>query len=587
MVVTHGTQKHKLEIDPSTNGETFKFQLYSVTGVEPERQKILVKGGQLKDDQDMSKLGFKPNQVLRMMGTPAAGAQALMKPTEQPKFLEDMTKAEAAQSEGATPAGLQNLGNTCYMNSTLQTLRAIPELQQELLSYEPAPSAGTPGGGLGDLSQFGLGGLGSSGDLTASLRDLYREMSETQEGFPPLMFLNAFRTAFPQFAEKSRDGRGYAQQDAEEAWSQLVTTLKTKLKPSGQAQTDGTPRKAFVDEYMGGKFENHEECLDPAAIEAGEKPQRKVDEVFYSLKCHVASKEVSHLSEGVTAALSSTYSKNSPTLARDAEYRQTSKISRLPKYLPVHYVRFFWKTNVNKKAKILRRVTFPHELDCVEYCTDDLRKKLLPVRDKVRELRKEEVDVERARKRQKRQKDAEDRDQAVKGKGLATEEKSKPINASSSSNAGASKAEKTADGEVEALEGEVFKTDAEIEAERAYQILEAKKALLSAVDQDLVKDKGSNQTGLYELRGVVTHQGASADSGHYTAYVKKEGRKNTKTGKREAEDGKWWWFNDEKVSEVDGEKIETLAGGGESHSALILLYRAVELPVLDEDVTMS
>jgi len=37
-----------------------------------------------------------------------------------------------------------------------------------------------------------------------------------------------------------------------------------------------------------------------------------------------------------------------------------------------------------------------------------------------------------------------------------------------------------------------------------------------------------------------------------------------KTGKRKEEDGKWWWFNDDKVSEVEAEKIETLSGGGKS-----------------------
>ena len=44
----------------------FKYQLFSLTGVEPERQKILVKGSQLKDDTDLSKLnikrGRKPDQ---------------------------------------------------------------------------------------------------------------------------------------------------------------------------------------------------------------------------------------------------------------------------------------------------------------------------------------------------------------------------------------------------------------------------------------------------------------------------------------------------------------------------------------------
>ena len=108
--------------------------MYSVTGVEPERQKIIVKGGQLKDDADLAKLGIKPNHKFMLIGTPSG--TTIERPKEPVKFLEDITEAEAAQTEGATPAGLQNLGNTCYLNSTLQTLRAIPELQAELQQYK-------------------------------------------------------------------------------------------------------------------------------------------------------------------------------------------------------------------------------------------------------------------------------------------------------------------------------------------------------------------------------------------------------------------------------------------------------------------
>jgi ubiquitin carboxyl-terminal hydrolase 14 len=135
VIVKHQGKKYDVEVDPESNGETFKYQLFSITGVEPERQKIIVKGGQLKDEADMSKLGLKPKQVLMMMGTPSAEAQVIEKPKEKIKFLEDMDEAEAAKLEGATPAGLLNLGNTCYANSTLQTLRSIPELQEELLRY--------------------------------------------------------------------------------------------------------------------------------------------------------------------------------------------------------------------------------------------------------------------------------------------------------------------------------------------------------------------------------------------------------------------------------------------------------------------
>lgn len=135
VIVKHQGKKYEVELDPSSNGETFKYQLFSLTGVEPERQKILIKGGQLKDETELSTLGIKPNQTLMMMGTPSEKASLIEKPKEKIRFLEDMTEAEVAQTEGAVPAGLTNLGNTCYMNATLQTLRFIPELQEELSRY--------------------------------------------------------------------------------------------------------------------------------------------------------------------------------------------------------------------------------------------------------------------------------------------------------------------------------------------------------------------------------------------------------------------------------------------------------------------
>lgn len=136
MIVKHQGKKFDLELDPEATGETFKYQLYSLTNVEPERQKILIKGGQLKDDTPLSSLNAKKGQTFMMMGTPSADAAALLeRPKEKIRFLEDMTEAEAAQVEGATPAGLQNLGNTCYLNSALQTLRVIPELSDALGKY--------------------------------------------------------------------------------------------------------------------------------------------------------------------------------------------------------------------------------------------------------------------------------------------------------------------------------------------------------------------------------------------------------------------------------------------------------------------
>ncbi|KAI0894433.1 cysteine proteinase [Annulohypoxylon nitens] len=544
VVVKHQGTKYDVEVDTESTGEVFKFQLYSLTGVEPERQKILIKGGQVKDDTPMSKFNFQPGQSIMMLGTPG-NKEVLTRPKEQIKFVEDMTEAEAAQQEGAIPAGLANLGNTCYLNSTLQTLRAIPELQNALGKYEAPNNAMNTTGLLPPL------------DLTKQLRDLYKYMSETQEAFAPHAFLTSLRSAFPQFAERSRTGSGFAQQDAEEAWSQIVTQLRQKLRVKDNSDS---AESSFIDKYMSGELTSELVCDEPSASEAGETPVVS-KEPFLKLSCHIDG-STNHLRDGIANGLSEKLEKRSEVLGREAVYTKTSKISRLPKYLTVQFVRFFWKRETQKKAKIMRKVTFPHELDLVEFCDDKLKGMLVPVRDKVREVRKDEEDIERARKRRKRNGVGEDPADVPGGKGAKKED---------SKAAGTS-----ADGDVEMTE--TYKTDAEIDAERDAALLAAKKELHALIDPTLANDDGANQSGLYELRGVVTHQGASADSGHYTAYVKKTAPTDTKTGKRKEEDGKWWWFNDDKVSEVTADKIETLAGGGESHSALILLYRAIPLP---------
>lgn len=72
-------------------------------------------------------------------------------------------------------------------------------------------------------------------------------------------------------------------------------------------------------------------------------------------------------------------------------------------------------------------------------------------------------------------------------------------------------------------------------------------------------DLGSNNSGYYELQAVLTHKGRSSNSGHYVAWVKQKG-------------DTWIECNDDDVRPVHVDDVMKLSGGGDWHTAYLLVY---------------
>ncbi|CAE6449418.1 unnamed protein product [Rhizoctonia solani] len=536
--IKHEGKQQSLQLDPEQSPSVFKEAIYQATGVPVDRMKVMIKGALLKDDNSWKSAKPKAGQTYMVIGT----AGELPKPPSTPiQFMEDMSERELA-SVLTTPVGLQNLGNTCYLNSTVQALRAIPELQTAL-----DPVTGTP--------------TTAQHRLALALRETYKAMGKTTEGFPPLILLTSLRAVFPQFAEQSNAGH-YAQQDAEECWnaeecwSQMINAMKIPVP--GLTSGSGSLPKSFVEQYMLGEMRTVLKSLEDP-----EEPESTSTDDMLKINCNISS-TTNHMHSGIKEFLDEVIEKHSERLGRTAQYQKTSRISRLPSNLAVHMVRFYWRRDINKKAKIMRKVKFPFEFDALDLLTDELRAKIQPATSKLREIEGERLERRRARRK-------------LKNKN-AQPSSSATGNTTSSSGANTEPEAMAVD---EPRPGNIEDEAPAREREKA--------AIDAVIDPEIRADTGAAVHALFELAvqpgaAIVTHKGASADGGHYIGWVRKSALETLDESAPEGDKEEWYKFDDDKVSVVTREKISTLDGGGEDSTAYILLYRSVTISLLRFEV---
>mmetsp|Transcript_17681 Transcript_17681/g.52601 ORF Transcript_17681/g.52601 Transcript_17681/m.52601 type:complete len:495 (-) Transcript_17681:36-1520(-) len=345
-------KEYPTQIAPGDTPRKLFEQLEARTGVPIARQKLMAKGawrGVLKEGMSLDAL--KAGQNVTLMGT----AEVLVKPEQATVFLEDLPEDQKAKSGMVLPAGLANLGNTCYMNSTLQCLRAVPELRGAL----DKAAAARPGGA----------------DLAGALAETYAALDASTKPVEPAKFVSVLRTAFPQFAQRGRGG-GFSQQDAEELYSSLLAQLAPALE-EGKS----------IDDLFGLDLEETLVCAETDA----EAPVTKRDtarKLICNIQGGTAGQNIDHLHEGLKLGLVGSLDKRSEVLGRDATWTKTMAVSKLSPYLCVQYMRFYWKATPDSqdhagvKCKIMRPITFTDTLDVWPCCNPGLQEAIKANRDK-------------------------------------------------------------------------------------------------------------------------------------------------------------------------------------------------------------
>lgn len=447
-------------------------------------------------------------------------------------------------------SGLENLGNTCYLNSVVQCLRSVPQFRRGIESSNTAPTSAP--------SLF-----------VSSLRDTYTQLDRTAAAVPPSTLVRATKMAFPEFNRTGANGAPL-QQDAEEFFSGLLTIGAGILKEESQIKAAlpfTTPQELdgatnLVDALFGLKMEetltcdefddkgasgdkddkmkDDEEAKETAASLVIEPPVKSFD-LLRKLVCNIqggsdgnSQTNVTHLAEGIALSLNGSIEKRSEVLGRDAVWTRKQRIARLPPILTVQFGRFYWKATPDSqdhsgvKCKVMKPVTFNSMFDIYDFCTDKVKKELKKSRDKA--LKEDEDRINKKL-------NGEDADDDVK-----------------------------------------METSEENDEEAA--ALKAALAMSMQDDDDKALPVGpglpADFQGQYELFATVTHKGRDADGGHYMAWVKAESNsgKVEKIGDTDDENEDWFVFNDDEVSACKTEDVLKLKGGGDWHMSYLNFYRA-------------
>lgn len=594
--VTYNKAKHVFKFDAAPTLDEFGALIMSTTELPPERQKIVMRGKTMASDEDLKALFDKKKKAkFALYGTDAVAATA---PKEKVLFIEDMTVEQRAEHKVTLPCGLENLGNTCFLNSTVQALRACPDFVADIKKWKetappPAQNAIDPAPRLAHAF---------AGDITA--------MDKTDDAYEPNAFVSTLRRVDPQFAETHPRNGAYIQHDADEFMVKLLQNLNKNVK----VKDDDGKEVSIIDHYFKGQ---HEVKLTCDVEDAKEEPQTKHED-FVRAQCFIDRETVS-LVQGIRKKQEEKIEKRSEVMGTDVPWTLKRAISKLPKYLIVQMMRFYWKADISKSAKIRKKVAFPTRIDVKTICSEKLQEEIDVYRlgkEKIQEERqdakekalKAEAEKEKARAKAKWDKkmgrdakgnkmkdgdkamdvdDAPSKDEKKDAQDSKDEEMKEPAKVEVIEKGFAVKIVRGAGPAFIVRKGDKVKiaedpepwTVDKVRAEEVTVDLKRGDHVKNALPNTLkpaAEASLGKPTGWYRIVGLVTHKGQSAGAGHYIGYGR-EPDKPAKGPYGEKMPARWLKFDDDRTTVVDDAHVKQLYGGtGDMQMGYLCVYAECE-----------
>eukprot|EP01084_Bolivina_argentea_P093444 168056_1 len=226
-----GKKKHKnIEINPTDSFDDIQAIIFSLTGITVGRQKIIISGKKLETDNDVKQL-IKNKTLITVMGS---NANNKTHSSSNVKVIVDEQKYDELYK---LSLGLNNLGNTCYLNSCIQCIKSVDELKDNL------------------KNKIHTTNTNDNNNMVNKLGQLMIKLDTNSDAVIPQEFVQYFRGAFPRFASRNEHGI-WEQQDADEAYTEILSSLRQNNTFINEEKEN------IINNLFQGEFETKMICIE-------------------------------------------------------------------------------------------------------------------------------------------------------------------------------------------------------------------------------------------------------------------------------------------------------------------------------------